>query len=82
MNAYHQPGVEAGKKAAAAVLALQQHAVEYVQQHPDESFTVEQLAERLDASDQVEALAHVLEHLAANKRYITHRGERYRAKKS
>ena len=32
INAYHQPGVEAGKKAAAAVLDIQKKVVETLQQ--------------------------------------------------
>ncbi|MFW6059693.1 MAG: glucose-6-phosphate isomerase [Phycisphaeraceae bacterium] len=81
VNAYHQPGVEAGKKAAAAVLALQQRAVAYLQQHPDDALTVEELAQQLDAPDDVESLAHMLAHLAANKRHVVRKRGRYQAKR-
>ena len=69
INAYHQPGVEAGKKAAAAVLDLQAKALAYFKDHP-EPILPEQLADRLGLPQQAETLYHVLEHLAANKRGI------------
>jgi glucose-6-phosphate isomerase len=62
INAYHQPGVEAGKKAAAAVLTLQ-HRIEAAL--TTEEVTAQQLAERLGESD-VEAVYHGLVHLASN----------------
>ncbi|MFM7100303.1 MAG: glucose-6-phosphate isomerase, partial [Verrucomicrobiota bacterium] len=44
INAYHQPGVEAGKKAAATVLTLQHLAVAHLKAHPGSAFTAEQVA--------------------------------------
>ncbi len=37
INAYHQPGVEAGKKAAGAIIALQQKVHAFLLDHPSES---------------------------------------------
>ncbi len=37
INAYHQPGVEAGKKAAGAIIALQQKVRAFLLDHPSES---------------------------------------------
>ena len=65
INAYHQPGVEAGKQAAAAVLALQRKALERLRAQPG-ARTAEQLAQEIGAADEVETLFKVLEHLAAN----------------
>jgi glucose-6-phosphate isomerase len=65
INAYHQPGVEAGKKAAAAVLALQGTVVASLSETPQ---TAEQLAATIGHSDQAETVYLVLEHLAANGR--------------
>lgn len=65
VNAYHQPGVEAGKKAAAAVLELQQRAVALVQGSGG-GLTVTELAEQLGATEQVETLYKILRHLDAN----------------
>src|SRR5262249_6111537 len=62
INAYHQPGVEAGKKAAAAVLDLQRKVVAALSDQPQ---TAEQLARAVLGP---EAVFLVLEHLVANGR--------------
>lgn len=64
INAYHQPGVEAGKKAAAAVLDLQKRVVAALTGTPA---TVEQIA-AASGSDEPESVYLILEHLAANGR--------------
>jgi glucose-6-phosphate isomerase len=65
INAYHQPGVEAGKKAAAAVLELQAKIVKALSATPR---TAEQIARDMGAADAAETVYLVLEHLTANKR--------------
>ncbi|HKM55054.1 MAG TPA: glucose-6-phosphate isomerase [Isosphaeraceae bacterium] len=65
INAYHQPGVEAGKKAAAAVLALQEKIVAALS---GTAQTADQLAAAIGQPDQAETVYLVLEHLAANGR--------------
>jgi len=65
INAYHQPGVEAGKKAAAAVLELQRKALGRLRAEKG-GRTAEQLAQEIGAPDEVETVFKVLEHLAAN----------------
>ena len=69
INAYHQPGVEAGKKAAAAVLDLQNKVVAFLKQ-AGEPLSAEQIADRLAIAEQVETIHHILSHMAANKRSI------------
>jgi glucose-6-phosphate isomerase len=69
INAYHQPGVEAGKKAAAAILDLQKKVVAELARRPDEVVTPDLLAEAM-GDDRVEAIEHVLNHLAANRRFV------------
>ena len=64
INAYHQPGVEAGKKAAAAVLDLQKAIAAALSER---AATVEQIAEAAGL-DEPEAVYLILEHLAANGR--------------
>jgi glucose-6-phosphate isomerase len=64
INAYHQPGVEAGKKAAAAMLALQKRVLAVLGPAPK---PVDQIAAETGA-DSEEAVAHILEHLSANGR--------------
>lgn len=61
INAYHQPGVEAGKKAATAVLALQGSVRAALTQVPQ---TAEEIASAIQADP--EDVHHVLTHLAAN----------------
>ena len=65
INAYHQPGVEAGKKAAAAVLALQAKVVAALSADPQ---TAEQIAVAAGSPDEIEAVNSILMHLAANGR--------------
>ncbi len=62
INAYHQPGVEAGKKAATEVLNLQHRVVRNLPGAP--GMTAEQLAGAVQGEP--EAVYHVLRHLAAN----------------
>lgn len=76
INAYHQPGVEAGKKAAEAVLDVQRKVVAHLKQNPAGA-TPEELAERLGIAEQVETVHHVLEHLAANRRGVVRSRGRY-----
>lgn len=81
INAYHQPGVEAGKKAAAAVLTLQNEAVAHLRSKPEEGFRADDLARALGKPDDAETLHHILEHLAANRRFVQKKGKifQYRA---
>jgi glucose-6-phosphate isomerase len=65
INAYHQPGVEAGKKAAANVLALQAKIVGALS---SQGQTAEQIAAMIHSPDEVETVYLVLEHLAENGR--------------
>jgi glucose-6-phosphate isomerase len=70
INAYNQPGVEAGKKAAAAVLSLQSKALAALTAAPQ---TAEQIAAAIGAAESAETVFLVLEHLAANGRARIHR---------
>ena len=66
INAYHQPGVEAGKKAAADVLDVQASIMSYLQANPGRGFTTEQIAEGIAAPDDAETVFKTLQHLSAN----------------
>jgi glucose-6-phosphate isomerase len=66
INAYHQPGVEAGKKAAGEVIALKRNIVEALRAAPGAPFTAEALAAHLGQPEKTEPAFKVLEHLAAN----------------
>lgn len=79
INAYHQPGVEAGKKAAADVLDLQQAVVAFLREQ-GESLTAEQIADGMGRPRDVERINHILEHLGANKRGIVASRSKFRFK--
>jgi glucose-6-phosphate isomerase len=66
VNAYHQPGVEAGKKAATAVLALQSRILKLLGEREGQALGVEAIAEALGARDEAETVFKILEHAAAN----------------
>lgn len=66
INAYHQPGVEAGKKAAGGVIALKLKIDAALKAAPGTGFTAEALAAKLGAPDKTELVFKILEHLAAN----------------
>ena len=66
INAYHQPGVEAGKKAAASTLEVREGILEALRAAKGESFTAEALAKKLGREPQTELIYKILENLAAN----------------
>jgi glucose-6-phosphate isomerase len=72
INAYHQPGVEAGKKAATAVLTLQQKVLDALDGTPRSAPEVTARA----GSDDVETTFKLLQHLAANGRVKRERAGR------
>jgi glucose-6-phosphate isomerase len=74
INAYHQPGVEAGKQAAAQVLDLQRKVLSALAARGTTGATCEELAAAAGAPDEVETVFHVLERLSANpERGVTRR---------
>jgi glucose-6-phosphate isomerase len=66
VNAYHQPGVEAGKRAAIEVIDLQRKIDAELRQREGAAVTAEDLAEAIGGEADVETIFHVLEHLVAN----------------
>jgi glucose-6-phosphate isomerase len=73
VNAYHQPGVEAGKRAAVVVLQLQLRVVE-VLRHSAQAMTVDEIAHSLHQPEHSEAIFTILRHLAANDRVLVASG--------
>ncbi|MGD1861583.1 MAG: glucose-6-phosphate isomerase [Leptolyngbyaceae cyanobacterium] len=69
INAYHQPGVEAGKKAAAGILDLQARAIAAVQQ-VSSPLKLGALASKMGAEKDIETIYQILRHLNANNRHI------------
>lgn len=74
INAYHQPGVEAGKKAAAAVLALQSSVLKALKDAPG-ALTLADVAAKTGNSDQIETIYKIVRHLQANQRGIHLEGD-------
>ena len=66
VNAYHQPGVEAGKKAAGLVILLQAKALAFLKKEKGKSFTSEEIASAIGAPEEVEMVFKLLEHASAN----------------
>ncbi|MEP6777349.1 MAG: glucose-6-phosphate isomerase [Chthoniobacterales bacterium] len=66
VNAYHQPGVEAGKKAAARILDLQAKVRQQIDAAPGK--TAQEVADILECEP--EEVFHILEHLATNDQSI------------
>jgi glucose-6-phosphate isomerase len=68
INAYHQPGVEAGKKAAAGVLSLKSAVVDHLKASP-EPRTAEKIAYELELSAKSDVVYRTLERLSVNRGY-------------
>jgi glucose-6-phosphate isomerase len=66
INAYHQPGVEAGKKAASAIIELKLGLLKILSTAGGSGVTVSAIAEQLHRPDEIEAVLKICEHLAAN----------------
>ncbi|HMJ63924.1 MAG TPA: glucose-6-phosphate isomerase, partial [Candidatus Binatia bacterium] len=66
VNAYHQPGVEAGKKAAESVIALQQRVLSHIKGRKSES--AREIAATLNGDP--ETVFKICQHLAANGRLV------------
>lgn len=64
INAYHQPGVEAGKKAATQVLKNQLQVVSVLQKNSGIALSAETVAAQAEIDP--EAAFHILQHLSAN----------------
>jgi glucose-6-phosphate isomerase len=73
INAYNQPGVEAGKKAAATLLGLQQKILA-VLKGANQPLELAALAEKAEAGDQIEHVYKIVRHLAANHRGVVLHG--------
>lgn len=74
INAYHQPGVEAGKKAGAVVLSLQNKLIQ-VLQSAKQPMTLTELASAIDNPAQVETIYKIVRHLSANQRGVLIQGD-------
>jgi len=67
INAYHQPGVEAGKKAARHILDVQLKIIKHLGERRRQAQTAAEVAGAIGLPDEVETVFKILEHLAANE---------------
>ena len=75
INAYHQPGVEAGKKAAERVIELELALFECLMRRDGHPMKVDDLAMEMQAVDEIETIYKTCEHLCANGRLAKIPGE-------
>ena len=75
INAYHQPGVEAGKKAAERVIELELALFECLMRRDGHPMKVDDLAMEMQAVDEIETIYKTCEHLCANGRLAKILGE-------
>jgi glucose-6-phosphate isomerase len=68
VNAYHQPGVEAGKKAAATVLEIEQQVIAHLKERSGEKLDAVTIAQNLNLESQTELIFKLLNRLVANRR--------------
>ena len=66
VNAYHQPGVEAGKKAAGKVIEVQCKVFDFLFKQPGKPFTVEEIANGIGMTEDIEQYSRICEYLSAN----------------
>lgn len=72
INAYHQPGVEAGKVAAGNVIKTQKAIVSFLSGKPDQEFTADQLSGliKTEEAPHPETIYKTCIHLSRNRRHV------------
>jgi glucose-6-phosphate isomerase len=73
INAHHQPGVEAGKEAAGKVIQIQCQIQEFLSKQSGKAFTVEEIANGIDRSEDSEHVFKICEHLSTNQEIETYK---------
>lgn len=66
INAYHQPGVEAGKKAAGNIIEIQRALLKYLEVNQLKGYTAAELANAIGQPEEIESVYKVARHLSAN----------------
>ena len=75
INAYHQPGVEAGKKAAERVIEMQLAIYECLMRRDGSPMSVDDLSIETQSVDEIETIYKICEHLVANGRMEKEEGD-------
>jgi glucose-6-phosphate isomerase len=69
INAYHQPGVEAGKKAAGNVIEIQKKILSFLQQNSKQPASAAEIAKAINKNEDIELVFKICYHLSANKKH-------------
>ncbi len=77
INAYHQPGVEAGKKAAGNVIEIQKKTLSFLSENPKKAMSAFEIAKAIDKREDVELIFKICLHLSANSRHKIEQLEGY-----
>ena len=75
LNAYHQPGVEAGNLSAGDVIKLSVKIQNYLKSNPGQKFDAVKISDALEESGKAETVYKLLQHLAANGRVRKFQGK-------
>lgn len=67
INAYHQPGVEAGKKAATAILTVRETVINFLRQNSGTGYTTKEIASEINNLNKTDWVFKILENLAINQ---------------
>jgi glucose-6-phosphate isomerase len=67
INAYHQTGVEVGKKAAANIIQLQLNILAFLSKHQQTSKIIE-IAKGIVADEEIQTIFKICEHLSSNSK--------------
>jgi len=67
INAYHQPGVEAGKKAATAILTVRESVINFLRQNTGTGYTTKEIASEINNLNKTDWVFKILENLAINQ---------------
>ena len=73
INAYHQPGVEAGKKAASAVLEVRKLIIRYLNANKGTGKSATQIADEIGQQEKIGWVYKILESLVINQPNIFER---------
>ncbi len=74
INAYHQPAVEMGKKAAGQAIQLKNRIVYFLKSHPSEKFSVHEIALAIQEEEHQEMVFKILLHLTINPEHGVNMG--------
>ena len=66
INAYNQPGVESGKKAASNVITLQNKITKFISANKGKNYSVIEIGKAIEADQDLELIFKICEHLKSN----------------